>query len=273
MMGAHHAISGAAAWLAITATAPALPAVGLRIPVTSGVDVQTPEIVLLGALVVAGWALVADLDHPSATAAHSIPILGKLAAGAVSTAAGGHRKGTHTVWAVIAALVLAWFGSLFVWDTGTSFGTVSIGLFLLTAPTVAFAARSITILRAVNSWPKAWLVGIGVALLVTAGIRSSFGWILLAVALGYAVHLAGDYLTVEGIPPTYPWVPKPPQWWSANPVLTHLWHENGYISLPVLGKTGSVREWCLAIVLTAYVLYVAFYEVQTLLGVHSIPHL
>lgn len=274
MMGAHHAISGAAAWLAVTATAPAIPLIaGISIPVSSGLDVQSPEIALLGSLVVAGWALMADLDHSSATAAHSIPLLGQAVARTVSTASGGHRHGTHTIWAVLAAAILAWFGSLFVWDTHSWAGTISIGIVLLTTPAVAFATRSIKALRIINTWPRAWIAGGIASMIIAASIRTTFSWLLLAVTLGYAIHLVGDYLTVEGIAPTYPWIPKPPRWWTGNPILKHLWHENGYMCLPVLGKTGSIREWALALVLTGYVLYVTFYEVQALFGIHTIPHL
>lgn len=265
-MGGHHAISGAAAWLAVTAAAPALQVWGgLSIPVSTGIAVQAPAIALLGALVVAGWALVADLDHHSATAAQSVPVLGRVLAGAVSAAAGGHRKGTHTVWAVAAAAALAWFASKLVWHTHTPFGTVCFGLIALTLPAVAFAAHSIKILHA-GTWPRAWLVGAAVAALLAASVRTDAGWLLPAVALGYTVHLAGDFLTVEGIAPLYPILPRPPEPWRRIPLLARLWHENGYMSLPVLGKTGSLREWALATALTLYVLYTAFYEVQGLVA-------
>jgi membrane-bound metal-dependent hydrolase YbcI (DUF457 family) len=269
MMGAHHAVSGAAVWLAVTATAPAIPLLaGHSLPMSTGLDVQPPEIALLGSLVVAGWALVADIDHHAATITHSVPVLGRLASAAVAAASGGHRKGTHTIWAVAVAGLIAWAGSLLVWNTNTPAGTLSIGLVLLTAPAIAFATHTITSIKIVSTWPRAWLAGAAGALAIDTGIRSDFGWLLLAVVLGYAVHLVGDFLTVEGIPPTYPWVPKPPRWWRRNAVLGHFWHDNGYVSLPVLGRTGSRREWTLAVVLTLYVLYVAFFEVHALVDLH-----
>ncbi|NNC11344.1 metal-dependent hydrolase [Planctomonas sp. JC2975] len=269
MMGAHHAVSGAAVWLAVTATAPAIPFVAGRVlPMSTGLDVQPPEVALLGALVVAGWALVADLDHHSATISRSVPVLGKLASEAVATASGGHRKGTHTVWAAVIAGLIAWAASLLVWDTHSPVGTLSVGLLLVTAPAIAFATHTIKSIKIISTWPRAWLVGVIGALAIDTGIRTSFGWLLLAVVLGYAVHLVGDFLTVEGIPPTYPWVPKPPHWWRRSALLGHFWHDNGYVSLPVLGRTGSKREWFLAVVLTLYVLYVVFFEVHALVNLH-----
>src|SRR5690625_6322995 len=63
-MGGHHAISGAAAWLALTGSASLG---GYRLG--GGVlDLAGPE-VLAGAVVAAGAALLPDIDHPSATIA------------------------------------------------------------------------------------------------------------------------------------------------------------------------------------------------------------
>ena len=70
MMGVTHATSGAAAWIAITSTLPL---------VSSGAYPLDPVGVLAGTAVCAGAALLPDADHHSATIAHSVPIVGRLA--------------------------------------------------------------------------------------------------------------------------------------------------------------------------------------------------
>lgn len=73
--------------------------------------------------------------------------------------------------------------------------------------------------------------------------------------VGVVVHLLGDMLTVGGVPLLWPWIPKPPKSVQATPVLSRIWLRNGYVALPVLGKTGSVAEWVLCAALTAYTVY------------------
>ncbi len=92
VMGINHATSGAAVWLAATATLPAL-----------GTDLFPLEAtgVLAGTLVCAGAALLPDADHHSGTIAHSVPVLGKLITRAVAEESGGHRHGAHTLLAAV----------------------------------------------------------------------------------------------------------------------------------------------------------------------------
>lgn len=100
MMGGHHAISGAAAWLALTGSA--------RIgdwPLGAEVlDLTRPE-VLAGAVVATGAALLPDIDHSSATIACFAGAASKLTASAVSSVT-GHRGATHTLLAVAAFTLL-----------------------------------------------------------------------------------------------------------------------------------------------------------------------
>ena len=268
MMGGHHAVSGAAAWLAITATAPAIPVAAHSFTLTTGLYAQTPAVALIGALLVAGWALAADADHHSATIAHSVPVVGRIVTGAVEEASGGHRKGTHTIWAVLAVAALSWFAGLFVWRSQGPIGPVDVGLLALTVPVTAFAAHAMKLPGIGHSWPRSWIAGGVLGAVVTIALRQDVPWLPVAVVLGYTVHLAGDLLTAEGLAPLYPILIRPPKAIANLPVLSAMWHENGYVSIPLLGKTGSAREWLLAALLSAYVAYVAFYEIQQLVGIH-----
>src|SRR5437764_14775030 len=97
-MGINHATSGGAVWFAATATLPAL---------STDLYPLAPMGVLAGALVCAGAALLPDADHHSGTIAHSIPIVGRLAARTVEEASGGHRHGAHTLLAAVVVTFLA----------------------------------------------------------------------------------------------------------------------------------------------------------------------
>ena len=74
--------------------------------------------------------------------------------------------------------------------------------------------------------------------------------------IGVIVHLIGDMLTVGGVPLLWPWIPKPSKALQATPVLNRMWMRNGYMAVPVLGRTGSIREWFLFVILSGYTLYV-----------------
>lgn len=264
-MGGHHAITGAAAWLALTAALPAvqLPG-GLAVPMSSGLYAQPAQIVLLGLPVIAGAALLADADHHSATIAHSMPF-GSVITGAIEHAAGGHRKGTHTLWAVAIVGVFAWMLQFLTWNTHGPLGVVAIGAGIATMALTAFATKSIKAVFFINTWPKAWIAGALVGTTIAVLARGDQVWLPVAITVGFAVHLVGDALTEGGIAPLYPLLPKPPQWWQNIPVIRACWQPNGYMGAPVLGITGSAREWLLASVITIYVLYGVLTTANTLL--------
>lgn len=249
MMGAHHAISGAAAWVAITASAPGL---------TTGLYPLTAVGVFTGAVVCAGAALLPDADHPSATIAQSVPGVGSAVTGAIGQLAGGHRKGLHSLLATLVILLVS-VALGFVHIETEWFGELALGAGIATMALIAFAARALKLTRQ-DSWLFPWVFGAAAALLILLFAPTEVAWLPLAVTVGFVVHLLGDALTVGGVPFLWPWRPRPPLWWNDVPVLNAIWKKNGYFALPVLGKTGSVLEWALAVALTGYVLYALVYE-------------
>ena len=82
-----------------------------------------------------------------------------------------------------------------------------------------------------------------------------------ALALGFAVHLAGDFLTIGGLPLLWPWNPRPPKALHKTPVRL-FWMPNGYYAFPILWKTGGPIEFVFALGLSAYLILVGFAEVQ-----------
>ncbi|MDH2443688.1 metal-dependent hydrolase [Amnibacterium sp. CER49] len=242
-MGINHATSGAAVWFAATATLPVL-----------GTDLfpLDPAGVLVGAFVCAGAALLPDADHHSGTIAHSVPVLGRLAAEAVETASGGHRHGAHTLAAGALVTALAVLVGRFT-TVVPVLGRVPVGPAIATVALICFALKARGL---VKRWATAWLLGLAAAVAVLMLSPDTAVWFPVAVGLGFVTHIAGDLLTVEGVPnPLWPIQPKPPRAWDATPLLRDVWKRNGYISVPVLGHAGSVRETLLGIVLGLYCVY------------------
>lgn len=243
VMGVNHATSGGAIWLAATGALPML-----------GTDLYplAPMGVVAGAFVCAGAALLPDADHHSATIAHAVPVVGPLVTEAIERSSGGHRHGAHTVLA--AALVTVAAVLLGRWTALVPvLGRVPIGPAVATVALVCFALKA---RDAVRRWSTAWLLGFAAAAAVLVFAPDSPLWFPIAVALGFLVHLAGDLLTVEGVPsPTWPIQPRPPRAWRRTPVLRSIWKGNGYFSVPLLGHAGSLRERVLGVALGLYCVY------------------
>lgn len=255
MMGAHHAMSGAAAWIAVTATA----GHGL------GLFPVTPIGTIAGALLCAGAALLADADHGSATIAQSVPVLGKLVTSGISQASGGHRHGLHSLLGLLTAWLLATGFGLIIWQPVWWHEPVSFGPAVLTVAAVAFAVKALGLSD--GPWPVAWLIGLGVAAFIALYAPEQQSWFVVCFTLGYGMHLVGDFLTTGGLPLLWPWVPKPPRWWRKVPLLKSLWSRGGYLALPLLGNAGSLREWLLLVPVTMYVGYGILYAVLAMAGV------
>ena len=254
-MGAHHAITGAAAWVAITASAPYL---------TTGIDPLGPVGVFTGTLVCAGAALLPDIDHPNSTISHSIPGVGSAFAKVVETTSGGHRHGVHSLLAAGVALAGSLLVNLIVVRTA-HFGAIQIGAGLSTMALIAFALKALKLTRGGFLLP--WFVGALVAAGILLWSPQQIAWLPIAVTVGFVVHLLGDGLTVEGVPFLWPWIPKPPRWWGDAPILGSIWKRNGYMSLPILGRTGSVQEWLLCVAVSVYVFYTLTYEALWAFGI------
>lgn len=243
MMGTHHAITGAAAWVAVTSTAAQLPAFGW-FPLE-------PAGVALGAIICAGAALLPDADHHNATIAHSLPGVGQAATALVGAASGGHRHGTHSGLSAVIVLALA----IFLGGTellGGPWGTpANVAAGVAAAALLAF---SLKVLKVIRNWAFAWVAGAAIAALISWAAPEQWAWLPMCIAIGWIVHLAGDFLTVGGLPLLWPLNPKAPKAVQDMPVVSSLWSRGGYFALPVLGTTGSWREWLLMVPTGLYAL-------------------
>jgi membrane-bound metal-dependent hydrolase YbcI (DUF457 family) len=242
-MGVNHATSGAAVWFAATA---ALPSFGTDAYPLSAAGV------LSGAVVCAGAALLPDADHHSGTIAHSVPVVGKVVARTIGEASGGHRHGFHTILAgALVTLLAVLVGRLTLPVPGL--GVVPVGPAIATIGLICFAVKARELVR---SWSAAWTIGILAAAAVVLFAPDNAAWFPIAVGLGFLAHIAGDMLTVEGVPsPTWPVQITPPKVWTRTPVLNAIWKRNGYIAVPVLGHAGSWRETVFGAALGLYCVY------------------
>lgn len=258
MLGHTHALSGAAAWLALTSTS-----------VTAlGWSQATPVIALSGAVLAAGAALQPDLDTAQGTIAHSLPGVSRPLAQAVAAASGGHRHGTHGVIGIAAFTALAWAACHA--PTTTLWGRpvpAAAGIYAVILVALALKALELVRGRVLGSTLGPWIVALGTAGWLTWQSSYHWPWLPQVVALGALVHILGDGLTVEGVPWLWPWNPAPPSGLRTIPGVGMVWQDNGYFRMPLLGETGSARELGLAVLLGLYVAYQVLFEISTLLGV------
>ncbi|MDY6054519.1 metal-dependent hydrolase [Micrococcus sp.] len=230
MMGPSHAATGAAAWLALTGSLS--PVEALHMP---------PEIQLLGALTTAGAALISDWDHPRATVAHALPPVTEWISRVVSRLSGGHRQGTHSILGVAAFTAVAVLAA--IPQVEIAGHTYAPGQGIIAAFLVAVAAKALRLLPA-RGVLAGWALGAAVAVLGTV-LGGGLWWIPASVAIGVSVHILGDALTAVGVPLLWPLYP-------GAPVRNPLWTSSGRFRLPLLGATGSWREWLVVTVITAF---------------------
>lgn len=180
-MGYSHAASGL---LVGVATLPIAP--------VTGAPAQTAWVVALG-----GAALIPDLDTSGSAAARMWGPLTRALGSGVGALAGGHRRGTHD--AVLAPALFAAAAALACLHPVTAgvvlaltVGLALCGLSLCGAGRIGAAAN--LLLSAAAAW---WLVAAG---------EEQVRVLPLVVAAGVLVHIAGDWLTVGGVPVPVLWL-------------------------------------------------------------------
>lgn len=182
MLGRSHLITGACGFLGVVT--PAAAAYGSPL---------TPAEIACGTLVAAGAAMLPDLDHPQATVSRSLGPVSWFASRLISRLAGGHRNGTHSALAV--ALVAFTTNGLILSHPHNLWIP-----FLLSFLCVSLVCR--VLLDAQNDLTSAACAAVLSAGLVA--VTPDFSWLGIAITTGYALHLAGDAITKEGVPLLWP---------------------------------------------------------------------
>ncbi|GHD13719.1 metal-dependent hydrolase [Zhihengliuella salsuginis] len=266
MLGGNHAATGAAAWVAVssqahipltwlqTGLADLAPGVAHALPdsLTLGLGAfgDTPGGVATGAMVCAGAALLPDADHRNASIARSLPPVTEALCRVVGRVAGGHRQGTHSLLGIVAVVVLAWLAGLWTLEPSGR-APVYVGAGAASVLLVSLAVKALKFIPdTMRKTP--WLVGVVCGLAVAFFSSADPRWFVTAVGLGAIVHLAGDFLTVGGINPLWPVRIRRPRALRNAPLLRTVWRPSGHVALPLLGTTGSWREWIVSIPVAAY---------------------
>lgn len=263
MMGGHHAATGAAAWVAVTSTAP------FAFGWYEGVSHTG---VVAGALVCAGAALLPDADHHSGTIANSLSPVSDGVVKVIEKVSGGHRKGTHSILGVVVFTAIAWFLSLLSVDTGIEgVGTVLIGPGIMCVLLVAFALKALKITRDTKVLP--WTTSLTLAALIAIFAPEEWFWMPFCVALGCVVHILGDFITTNGVPLFWPLRFKSPYWMrdGRGIELDSFWRRSGNIAVPIIGNAGSVREWILLVPVSLYAVVGIVWALLNQMGYDTMP--
>ncbi len=235
-MGTTHALSGFAVFLALVAFAPAI---------AEWAGFTSPAIIVLAAVVVAGAALIPDLDNTTSTAKNSLGLLGeglsivfRGSATAIQTVVRGprddanvdpHRGFWHTIPASIILGVLVWLltaiqAPVFIPFIGdVTFGWIGAVVVAFICIHMAFAGLFGKIIKKVirgsAGFESALTLATSVAVLALFWFiprDENFWWLSIAVAMGAILHILGDAFTTAGVPLTFPIPVKGKLWWKTR---------------------------------------------------------
>ncbi len=196
-----------------------------------------PEVAATTVALVAGSAILPDIDHPGATISRSLPPVTQVLSRLVSMVSGGHRKGTHAIIGWLSFGLVAFMLASWQWEAPAltlgmlklPAGMVSPGLGLIAG---FLAGIALTALHLDPGGVPGWVVAI-----VMGGIAARADMdpsvVGALVTVGCAIHVVvGDGLTPQGVRYLYPFIKT-------------------RFRFPVLGKAGSQREIMYVTVLAA----------------------
>ena len=191
MLGHSHALSGLAVGAATLPWAP-----------VHGTVAQVAWISAAG-----GFAMLPDLDQKGSTISRMWGPLTDAPSGLVGTVARGHRWGTHD--AILGPVVLgllAYLAAGAYWSS-LLLMALAIGLALRALHFVIPGRAENTVIgNLVLSWSGAYLLlSWGGAYLLLEHMPTP-AWLPYAVAVGVLTHIAGDFLTKEGVPVPVFWL-------------------------------------------------------------------
>lgn len=238
-MGATHAMSGVALFLAIAAFAPDFTEKALGTSVI--------WVIILGALVTAGAALLPDLDNTTSTAKNSLGPLGLILSYFFRTSSAiiqtvvrtprddpepnPHRGAWHTIPAAALLGYLTYLGTKIGGSVDIPLiGTITGGgVFALV---IAFLMTHLALSGLASSFMKkikkssaiGELVALAISFTLTALIfvniptDISFWWLGVSVGFGMFVHVLGDSMTTAGVPILFPLsaIIKGKFWWTTR---------------------------------------------------------
>ncbi|MGW5642724.1 metal-dependent hydrolase [Saccharopolyspora sp. NPDC003752] len=249
--GPTHAMSGVAAWAAVTALAD-----------THALGQLSPKTWVVGATLSAGAALLPDIDHPKSTVASTFGAVSRGASAGISGFSGfvyrltrtkhdSNREGTHrgfthtVVFAVLAGLITT---AIVQTSQGTALGVL---MFFF----AGLAVRGL--LHTWSSSKDALMITVASVLLTLAcwawagdqpTNAAAFG---VAVMIGCIAHFIGDAITEQGCPMLWPVPLSGKTWYPVAPPKAMRMRTGGKVEMVLVGPGLTIA----AVVLSAVVLY------------------
>ena len=249
--GPTHAISGLAAWAAVTALAD-----------SHLIGQLSPKTWVVGATLASGAALLPDIDHPKSTVASTFGALSRGFSAAISGLSGflyrltrtksdsdregTHRGFTHTVvFAVLAGLITT---AIVQSSSGAALGVLMFTFAGLAVRGImhTWSPRQDALLIACAS------LGLTLTCWYWAGDQptdaAAFG---VAVMLGCIAHFIGDAITEQGCPMLWPFPLSGKTWYPVAPPKALRMSTGGKVEMALVGPGLTL----IAVVLGAVVLY------------------
>ncbi|SDP14927.1 LexA-binding, inner membrane-associated putative hydrolase [Actinopolyspora xinjiangensis] len=249
--GPTHAMSGLAAWAAVTALAGA-----------HTIGQLSPKTWVVGATLATGSALLPDIDHPSSTVARTFGGMSRGVSSALSglsgflyrltrtqhdsDRSGTHRGFTHTVvFAILAGLVTT---AIVQSSNGTALGILM------------FVFAGLTVRGLMNNWsPQSdalLIAAVSLALTIVCWAwtgdqphdAAAFG---TAVMIGCVAHFIGDAVTEQGCPMLWPIPLGGRTWYPVAPPKALRMRTGGKVELALVGPGLTIA----AVLLSTVVLY------------------
>jgi len=223
MLGRDHALLGAVAALAG----------GQAAWETLGHSALTTGQLAAASIVVAGFALLPDIDEPNSTVSRRFGPVSQAVSAVTAKLAGGHRAATHSL--LFAGIV---FGAMWAVAAHPMADVVAVGLSLMLTISMLVPARFArhgVIGGIVTPAAASWAVWHA-----TVHSGHAWAWLPLAACAGVLLHLVGDMLTMEGVP--------------------LLWPLRKRVGLALVGHTDSLREQLLGASMSFAVLALAWLE-------------
>lgn len=217
MLGRDHALLGAVGFLAVGPL------------VVHGMPWETVGIATVTS---AAFALAPDIDEPGSTVSRKLGFISRSISHVIRNISGGHRQATHSLFASAIVGALTWWADGHAVAMAIIVGASFMLALRMILPRILRFSLPLLALPLVASW---WVyhhpqIPLTIWEFATAG--------------GVIWHMAGDTITVEGVP--WLWVP------FVHP-LQHI-----RIAIPLVGHCGSERESILAVIMSIGVLWLSY---------------
>ena len=202
MMGRSHAALGLVSGLGVAEI------VGMR-----------PATTLAFAALVAGASLLPDLDEPHSAVSHVLEPISGAVSYVLARVCGGHRRASHSL--VAGAVVVGAVEVCSLVEIGRHITLLAVVMgFILAAALRIMMGHRLGVAEIIGC------LGAGVAIDYFLVSHDAI-WPVVAIGMGYGLHLAEDWVTTGGVPWLWPWRHR--------------------FELALIGHTDSKREHVVAI--------------------------